>query len=160
MALTPIDEVKIVGNKFYMQIAGKNTGFTLVDGSKLIVPNYQTAESQEKRKNNPRKQYTIESTQAMTAYEFADSISKTLRIPVGAANMIVMDQNNISSLDRVYTNFKVTTIGRKQPLTPEQESSLSFTEIGVPKKTEIVKKTETSETIVSKEPKDETPLSS
>ena len=94
MALTPLEEVKTTGNKFSMNIAGKNTGFTLVDGSKLIVPNYNSAESQEKRKNNPRKRYTIESTQAMTAYQFADSVSKTLRIPLGAANMIMMDQNN------------------------------------------------------------------
>lgn len=115
----------------------------------MIVPNYQTAESQEKRKNNPRKRYTIESRQAMTAYEFADSISKTLRIPVGAANMIVMNQNNISSLDRYYTHFKVNTLGRKQALTSEQENSLLFTETHTSKQSQfeqkIIKKTDTEE---------------
>ncbi len=134
MALTPLEEVKTTGNKFSMNIAGKNTGFTLVDGSKLIVPNYNSAESQEKRKNNPRKRYTIESTQAMTAYQFADSVSKTLRIPLGAANMIMMDQNNISSLDQNYTHLKVRTLWRKQPLTPEQENSLNFSEPQIPAK--------------------------
>jgi len=30
MALTPVDDVRVDGSKFYMKVGGKNTGFILV----------------------------------------------------------------------------------------------------------------------------------